>query len=219
MDIALCTSPFFRNSYCLYPFWNSSRSKTALVCKKTHGFVDTVLHTEIKSVRLFIWLLALSREGCDAPVIWRGWNLAIDFFGQNKPFFPPNICNICMFCGECGCICTISICVADNQLRLLWLNDGYHYECLYDPYLYDYHLYYRTSACDYWLLTAISVNVWPYQSMYYIQSFFFILFYYSNYSYCIVFFSAQINHLHEVEVYNNCIILKHAVICIMTKIV
>ncbi len=54
------------------------------------------------------------------------------------------------------------------------------YKWLYDPYLYDYHLYYRTSACDYWLLTAISVNVWPYQSMYvsmyYIQSYFFYFF-------------------------------------------
>ncbi len=34
---------------------------------------------------------------------------------------------------------------------------------LYDPYLHDYHLYYRTSACDYWLLSTICVNVWPYQ--------------------------------------------------------
>ncbi len=84
----------------------------------------------------------------------------------------------------------ISIRVADNQLWLLWLNEGYHYEPigrygLYGPYLYDYHLNYRTSVCDYWL-TAISVNVWPYQgmsdnqSMYYKQSYFFSLFYYLN---------------------------------------
>ncbi len=32
-----------------------------------------------------------------------------------------------MFFGECGCICMISICVADNQLWLLWLDEGY--EC------------------------------------------------------------------------------------------
>ncbi len=37
----------------------------------------------------------------------------------------------------------------------------------------------------------------------------------------IVFFSGQINPLYDVydPVYNNCIIEKHAVVCIMTKIV
>ncbi len=39
-----------------------------------------------------------------------------------------HIC-VFVFCGECGCICMLSICVADNQLWLLWLNDGYHHEC------------------------------------------------------------------------------------------
>ncbi len=34
-DMPLFTSPFFRDSYCLYPFWNSSRSKKLrLGCKK-----------------------------------------------------------------------------------------------------------------------------------------------------------------------------------------
>ncbi len=39
--------------------------------------------------------------------------------------------HICVFVfrGECGCICMLSICVADNQLWLLWLNDSYQYEC------------------------------------------------------------------------------------------
>ncbi len=32
-----------------------------------------------------------------------------------------------------------SICVADNQLWLLWLNDGYHYECWSD--VMDYMAY------------------------------------------------------------------------------
>ncbi len=37
----------------------------------------------------------------------------------------------------------------------------------------------------------------------------------------IVFFSGQINHLYDVydPVYNNCIMEKHAVVCIMTNIV
>ncbi len=40
MDIPLFTSPFFGDSYCLYPFWKSSHSKTlSFVCKKQHGFV------------------------------------------------------------------------------------------------------------------------------------------------------------------------------------
>ncbi len=32
--------------------------------------------------------------------------------------------------------------ISMNADRPLWI---------YGPYLYDYHLYYRTSACDYWL--------------------------------------------------------------------
>ncbi len=39
-DIPLFTSPFFRESYCLYLFWNSShKKKLHLGCKKTLGFV------------------------------------------------------------------------------------------------------------------------------------------------------------------------------------
>ncbi len=46
-----------------------------------------------------------------------------------------------MFCGECGCICMTSICVADNQLWLLWLNDGYHYEFWLAIMDYMAHIY------------------------------------------------------------------------------
>ncbi len=45
-----------------------------------------------------------------------GAELIDQLFGQNNPFlFCFNIV-VCVFCGECGCICMISICVADNQL-------------------------------------------------------------------------------------------------------
>ncbi len=66
-------------------------------------------------------------------------------------------------------------------------------------YLYDYHLYCLTSVCvitD--ILTAISVNDWPYQcmsgnqrmnaSMYYIQSYFLSLFLFITQIILIVFF-------------------------------
>ncbi len=45
-----------------------------------------------------------------------GVELSDQLFAQNKPFFF-NIFNICVFvfCGECDCICMISLCVADNQ--------------------------------------------------------------------------------------------------------
>ncbi len=41
-----------------------------------------------------------------------GAELSDRLFGQNNAFF---YC-VCVFCGECGCICMISICVDDNQL-------------------------------------------------------------------------------------------------------
>ncbi len=60
----------------------------------------------------------------------------------------------------------------------------------------------------------MSGNQSMYVRMYNIQSFI-------NQIILIVFFSGQINHLYDVynSVYNNCIIEKHAVVCIMTKIV
>ncbi len=65
-------SPFFRDSYCLYPFWNSSRSKNCvLVVKKPHGLVVySVTHrmrpSPQKKPKLVSLNLAGSREGCDA---------------------------------------------------------------------------------------------------------------------------------------------------------
>ncbi len=42
-------------------------------------------------------------------------------FGQNKPFliYVFNIC-VCVFCGEGGCICMISICVADHSYKAIF---------------------------------------------------------------------------------------------------
>ncbi len=150
---------------------------------------------------IFIWILALSHEGCDADHLM-GTELSDRLFGQNKTFFFFLYICVFVFCGECGCICMTSICVADNQLWLLWLNDSYHYECwsslwtIWPISIWLSSLLPHTSVCDYWLST-ISVNVWQYQcmsvnqsmyvSMYYIQSFFLIYFYYSNYSYCMNF--------------------------------
>ncbi len=111
----------------------------------------------------------------------------------------------------CGCICMISICVADNQLWLLWLNDGYQYECWSAIMDYMAHIC-MIIICTtphisvwYWLLTEISVKGWQYQgvsgnqsmyvSMYNIQSNF-VLFLSITQIILIVFFSGQINHLY-----------------------
>ncbi len=131
MDIPLFTSPFFRESYFLYPLWNSSRSKNCvLVVKKPHGFVAySVTHRMRPSPpkkpqrnqrKIVYFNLALSHEGCDVPVIWWGRNLTISFLDKINLYFLYifyNIFNIyvCVFCGKCGCICMISICMADNQ--------------------------------------------------------------------------------------------------------
>ncbi len=89
-------SPLFRDSYCLYPLWNSSCSKkTHLGCKKTHGFVVySVTHrmrppppkkVKTKCGKLFFWILALSRG------LWRSHliraELSDRLFGKNNPFF------------------------------------------------------------------------------------------------------------------------------------
>ncbi len=89
MDIPLFMSPFLGESYCLYPFWNSSRSK-----KLSFLFKKNCLFEFCRS------------DG--------GQNLAISFLDKINPF-SFFLC-IFVFCGECGCICMISICVADNQL-------------------------------------------------------------------------------------------------------
>ncbi len=181
-DIPLFTSPFFRDSYCLYPFWNSSRSKNLVV--KTTWFCSTQCYTQNETIPpksgkkaencLFEFSCSLSLEGCDArcdvPVMRWGRNLAIGFFDKNKPLFSTFIIYVYVFFGELGFICMISICVADNQLWLLWLNDSYHYECrlaimtIWPIFVWLSSELRRISVCDYWL-TAISVNVWPYQCM------------------------------------------------------
>ncbi len=155
MDISLFTSPFFRDSCCLYPFLNSSRS--CLGCKKTHGFVQCYTewdHPRKKKRKIVIW-------------IWHSLTRAVTYLSSDglgfldKIFFFFNIFNICVcvFCGECGCICMISFCV--DESAVITLNEGY--EWLYGPYLYHYHLYYPARQCvitD--ISTAICVNVWPY---------------------------------------------------------
>ncbi len=50
-----------------------------------------------------------------------GAELSNLLFGHKTPFFPNifNIC-VCVFCGECGCICMISICVADSSYKAIY---------------------------------------------------------------------------------------------------
>ncbi len=36
-----------------------------------------------------------------------------------------NIC-VCVFCGECGCICIISICVTDNSYKAIYFISFYY---------------------------------------------------------------------------------------------
>ncbi len=93
---------------------------------------------------------------------------------------------------ECGCICMISICVADNQLWLLWLNEGY--ECLWMtiwpisvwlssvlPHISVWLLTTNSNQCE---CLAISVYVWQseYVSEYVLHTKLFVSLYYSNYS-------------------------------------
>ncbi len=146
----------FRDSYCLYPLWNSSCSKkTHLGCKKTHGFVVySVTHRmrppppkkwKQNAGKYVFWILALSRG------LWRSHLIRAELSDRLLEkiilflFIFFNIC-VCVFCGECGCISVITICVDDNQLWLLWLNEGSMNAdwplWLYGQYLYDYHLYY-----------------------------------------------------------------------------
>ncbi len=49
-----------------------------------------------------------------------GAELSDWLFGQNKKkklFFGIFYICVCLFCGECGCISMISICVADNSYK------------------------------------------------------------------------------------------------------
>ncbi len=131
MDIPLFTSHFFRESYCLYPLWNNLRSKKLrLGCKKPHGFVTyRTTHRmrpsppkkrkKAKHCLFEFWRsLAVAVTHAGTHLLSDGGrNLAIGFLDKINLFFP-NIFHICVFVfyGECGCICMISICVADNQL-------------------------------------------------------------------------------------------------------
>ncbi len=199
-----------------------------LVVKQITWFYSIQCYTQNKTIppkngKLFNWILALSCNECDArceaPVIWWGWNLAISFLEKINPFFF-NIFHmtfhICVFLFS-GCTCTISICVTDNQHaysdwmtaismnadRPLWT------VC---PYLYDYDLYYCTSACDsmitdYWqqsVCGCLAKSGYVWQSEYvceYVQhtkQFFFSFFLFITQMILIVFFSGQINHLYDV---------------------
>ncbi len=124
-----------------------------------------------------------------------GRNLVIGFLDKINLFVfkISNIC-VCVFCGEYGCIYMISICVADIQLWLLWLNRAITMNAnrplwtIWPLSVWLSSVLPRTSVCK--LLTnsnqceclAKSVYVW--QSEYvceyelaYIQSYFFISFY------------------------------------------
>ncbi len=135
--------------------------------------LDTVLHIEwdhpSKKEKK-----KLSPEGCDArwdtPVMWWGRNLAIGFLDKiNLFFFFYTVC-VYVFCGECGCICIISICVANIQLWLLWLNRAIIINAdrplwtIWPISVWLSSEWPRISVCDY-RLTAINGNVWPYQCM------------------------------------------------------
>ncbi len=137
-----------------------------------------------KKTNLFIWILALFPEGCEVPVMWWGWKLAIGFLDKINLllFFQMFYISVCVFCGECGCICMISICV--DESAVITMNA---YEWLHGPYLYDYNLYYTTHQCviinsNQCECLAISVYVREYSTY---NAIFFLSFYYSNYSYCI----------------------------------
>ncbi len=101
--------------------------------KKTHGFVVySVTHRLRPSPKkskqkkatksLFELWRSLARAVTHAVthLSCDGAELSDQLFGPNKPFlvcfFQKNDLCICVFCGEYGCICMISICVADNQL-------------------------------------------------------------------------------------------------------
>ncbi len=97
-----------------------------------------------------------------------------------------------VFCGECGCICMISICVTDNSAYDYRLYDSYQYECWsaidYMAHPYDYHLYYSTLTCDYYdeqsvwmsgiINVCLAIRCIDIQSQFTFSRFF--SFYYSN---------------------------------------
>ncbi len=145
-------------------------------------------------------------------------NLAICFLDKINPypFFFFKILNmcVCVFCGECGCICMISICVDDNQcdysdwMRAITMNADWPLWTIWPISVWLSSELPCTSVCDYWL-TAISVHFWLYQcmsgnqsmyvSMYCLHTKLFLsLFIFITQIILIVFFFGQINHLYDV---------------------
>ncbi len=63
MDIPLFMSPFFRDRYCLYPFWNSSRKKKLrLGCKKNTWFCSISNQYECLAISVYVWQSEYVRE-------------------------------------------------------------------------------------------------------------------------------------------------------------
>ncbi len=96
----LFTSPFFRVSCCLYPFWNSSRSKNCVSVFKNHMVLKyTVLHTEWDHTPP----KKIDKKG--------GAELGDRLFGQNKLFF----CVFFFF------FIYVYVCFVGNVAESVWL--------------------------------------------------------------------------------------------------
>ncbi len=82
-------------------------------------------HPKQKKRTIVFWTLARSLRAVTHAVTYLssdgGRNLSISFLDKIILFYFVSI-SLSVCCGECGCICMISIGVADNQLWLLWLN-------------------------------------------------------------------------------------------------
>ena len=128
---------FFRDRIVCVCYGITHGQKLRLGSKKRAWFCSVQCHKQNETIhkkkwqiggRLFIWILALSRDArSDAPVIWWRRNLAIAFF---LIFFIFQ-----HFLYMCECV-------------LCWM-------CLY---LHDYHLFECKSARYYCVITAIDVN-------------------------------------------------------------
>ncbi len=83
---------FLRDRYCLYPFWNSSRSKNCLGCKKTHGFVGYSVTHRMRPPSPQKVEISLFESGVLLRELWRpchlmGAELSDRLFGQNYYYF------------------------------------------------------------------------------------------------------------------------------------
>ncbi len=109
----------FLQGYCLYPFWNSSRSKKLrLGCKKLHGFVAYSVTHRMRPSQL--WFLIFFKPFClfESSALLRGlWRtchlmeveLSDRLFGQNKPFFSPQH------------LLYVYVCFVENVAAFVWL--------------------------------------------------------------------------------------------------